>query len=216
MPRQGGPWTYILTGKIYCGVCGSAYVGGRGGKRYYQYQCTKARSGLCSNKAIRQDAVEQYVLDQIRDKLLTDNQIEKIASMIVAEKHRREAESGEELPALKSKAANLKSKIGKLLDLYLDAGINKDALKEKINPMQDEADGIEAQIAVYESIQNGDGGIESIKKYLQAQKQKLEHADTKAKQGLVDTFVQRVKVYDDHFDLVLTVDSDKDGGGEGS
>ena len=49
MPRQGGKRTYILTGKIVCGECGAAYVGGRGDKRYYQYQCEVALSHIKAN-----------------------------------------------------------------------------------------------------------------------------------------------------------------------
>ncbi|WP_156793977.1 recombinase family protein [Ethanoligenens harbinense] len=221
MPRQSNDRVYILSGKIFCGECGApyvgaGYVGGRGGKRYYQYQCTNARQKKCTGKAIRQTAIEQYVLDQIRDKLLTDDQIENIANIVVTEKQKQERQRGVALPELKKRSAELKAKISKLLDLYLEDGIDKDTLKAKVNPMQDEADALDKQIVVYEQLDAGDGGKEEIKKYLHARQKSLEHADTASLQDLVDAFVKRVEVYDDHFDTVLTVDSVKVGGGEGS
>lgn len=220
MPRQDGKRTYILTGKIVCGECGAAYVGGgyvggRGGKKYYQYQCT-GRKKNCDNRAVRQDAIEQYVLDEIKIKLLTDEQIEKIANMLIEEKQKKEAEKGAVLPELKKQYTMLKEKMSKLYDLYVEGGIDKDSLIDKINAWQAEAEGIKNKIQVYEQMQSPSTGIERIKKYLRSQRRCLENADPKTAQRMVETFVDKIIVFKDRFDLVLRVDSDNAGGGEGS
>lgn len=168
MPRQEGERTYILTGKIVCGECGAAYVGagyagGRGGKKYYQYQCTGVRQKKCDNRAVRQDTIEQYVLDEIKNKLLTDEQIDKIANMLIAEKKKKEAEKGAVLPELKKQHTALKEKMSKLYDLYVEGGIDKDSLKDKINVWQAEAEGIDSKIRIYEQIKFSTAGVERIK-----------------------------------------------------
>ena len=164
---------------------------------------------------MRQDIIEQYVLDEIKKKLLTDEQIDNIASMLMAEKQKKEAEKGAVLPDLKKQHAALKDKMSKLYDLYVDGGIDKDSLKDKINAWQTEAEGIDKMIQVYEQMKSPSAGVEMVKKYLHSQRQCLENADTKTAQHMVDTFVDCVAVFKDKFDLVLRVDSDNDGGGEG-
>ena len=62
-PRIGGINFYLLTGFIFCGECESRYVGnsyrgGRNGKKYPIYACTKRTSTtVCMNKAIRQSVI---------------------------------------------------------------------------------------------------------------------------------------------------------------
>ncbi|HEX2938729.1 MAG TPA: recombinase family protein [Ruminiclostridium sp.] len=92
------------------------------------------------NKRLNKGSNRQYKPDdEIKNKLLTDDQIDNIASMLMAEKQKKEAQKGAVLPELKKQYAALKNKMSKLYDLY-EGGIDKESLKDKINIWQSEAE----------------------------------------------------------------------------
>jgi hypothetical protein len=53
--------------------------------------------------------------------------------------------------------------MSKLYDLYVEDGIDKDSLKDKINVWQAEAEGIDSKIRIYEQIKFSTAGVERIK-----------------------------------------------------
>lgn len=72
--RRAGAYSakevYLLSGKIFCGNCGSAFVGNRkfnnNKKKYVGYSCGKSqRKKECSSKYIRREFIEGFVLEQI-------------------------------------------------------------------------------------------------------------------------------------------------------
>ena len=88
--QKKGPWKryagakvdYLLTGKLYCGECGSPMVGLSGwGKKgstvYHYYRCNKKHDGLCSMKKVRKEAIEGIVLDESR-KLYEDESLRSL------------------------------------------------------------------------------------------------------------------------------------------
>jgi len=77
---------YLLTGKLYCGHCKSAMTGssgtGKSGNMYYYYRCHKqAVEKTCNKKAVPKDSIEQLVVRAVKDYVLQDEVIEKIAAM---------------------------------------------------------------------------------------------------------------------------------------
>ena len=74
--------SYLLAGKIFCGVCGNTYCGNRQknshGYLYITYRCnTRSRKGTkaCRNKEINRDKLEKYVLKLLADVLFDKNRI---------------------------------------------------------------------------------------------------------------------------------------------
>ena len=66
--------SYLLTGKIFCGVCGYAYQGNRNASHkdrppYITYRCgnraSRRQVSGCRNKPINRDALESFVLDKL-------------------------------------------------------------------------------------------------------------------------------------------------------
>ena len=70
---------YPLVGKLVCGCCGSLMTGtsgtGHKGERYYYYQCPKK----CKNQKIRQDKLDQFVVECARSTLTEPETVKIIA-----------------------------------------------------------------------------------------------------------------------------------------
>ena len=73
---------YLLSGKVFCGICGNTFCGNRQvsthGYKYVTYRCnTRSRKGTggCGNKEINRDKLESYVLKLLADVLFDKNRI---------------------------------------------------------------------------------------------------------------------------------------------
>ena len=73
---------YLLSGKVFCGVCGNAFCGNRQknshGYKYVTYRCnTRSRKGAkaCGNKEINRDKLEKYVLNLLAEVLFDKSRI---------------------------------------------------------------------------------------------------------------------------------------------
>lgn len=62
---------YLLTGKLYCGHCGTEMISGGGtsetGIQHHYYVCKKKRSGKCDKHSENKDNLELYVTNCVRD-----------------------------------------------------------------------------------------------------------------------------------------------------
>lgn len=80
--KYGGSYkakqNYLLSGLVFCGECGSAFVGnvkysGRNKYKYSTYRCgNRDRTKTCSNKEIRKEYIEEYIMYQLEKKIFND------------------------------------------------------------------------------------------------------------------------------------------------
>lgn len=75
---------YMLSGKLYCGHCGSMMTGHSGtsktGRQYHYYVCPQHQKKKCRKKNIPKDVLERAVLEDAKE-LLTPDVIELLADL---------------------------------------------------------------------------------------------------------------------------------------
>lgn len=82
---------FMLSGKLFCGPCGSAMVGdsgtSRSGAKHYYYTCGKKKKRLngCKKKSEKKDFLEWYVCEQTIQYILTEDGIKEISRRVVEE-----------------------------------------------------------------------------------------------------------------------------------
>ena len=85
--RTRGAGEYLLTTKLFCGLCREMMVGyggtGKSGKAYHYYACKNAKKKLCRKKVVDKRFIEDMVIAECR-KLLTDSNINNISQSVVA------------------------------------------------------------------------------------------------------------------------------------
>ena len=80
---------YLLTGKMFCGRCGSPMVGDCGtsktGERHVYYSCAahKKRAANCRKKSEKKDFIEWYVCEQTVYYILRPDRMHLIAAQVV-------------------------------------------------------------------------------------------------------------------------------------
>lgn len=88
--KQKADVTYQLSGKMYCGYCGSTMIGISGtsktGDKHYYYGCRgrRLRNG-CKKKHEKKDFIEWYVCEQTVNYVLSPTRTQEIAAAVVAQ-----------------------------------------------------------------------------------------------------------------------------------
>ncbi|HIS69130.1 MAG TPA: recombinase family protein [Candidatus Gallacutalibacter stercoravium] len=86
--RARGEYDFILSGKLFCGRCGSPMIGdsgtSRNGVKHFYYTCgAKKRGEGCRKKSVRAAAIEDEVINTTIRTILQDSMLEHIADKVM-------------------------------------------------------------------------------------------------------------------------------------
>lgn len=216
---------YMLTGKLFCGECesaytGSGYVGGRGGKKYYQYSCNKRENGKdCANKPIRKDIIEGFVIEQLKIEVLNPKKIGQLAEKLYAHLNDTNKLIKVDIETAKKDLQTAQKKIDKTYDMYYDGILDKEECANKINDLKLEKDKITLYIVDMESKDYSYFDKTRVIEYLRLMMAKLDSEDPKDKKKVIDTFVDRIYICSGDIKIKFKLDDafmDRDNAGSGS
>lgn len=188
---------YLLSGKLFCGHCGSPMIGESGtsrhGSLYHYYKCNtrKHKKGSCDKQTEKKDDIEQFVV-QVTLAQLTDARIEAIATT-ASELLRKEAENDSLLPTLKSMQHDIHKRIKNIMDA-MEMGIVTDSTKERLLELEARKADLEAQIE-----------SQQMKKPLLTKEQIIfwlesirsgDISNPEYQRKIIDTFVNSIFIYD--------------------
>lgn len=192
---------YALSGKLYCGHCGSTMTGdsgtGKSGTKHFYYTCsTKKKNRSCKKKSEKKDFIEWYICEQTICSVLTDKNIKTISERVAA---LSEAEFGAgELIRLEK----LKSDIEKELDAAADALIKTNStsiikrINDKVAILESQLDTTNGEIARLHVNQALRVTERDVEVYLRSF-QKGDLLDEEFRRRIINTFVSCVYLFDD-------------------
>ena len=201
---------YILSTKLFCGHCKAAMTGISGtsktGAKYHYYQCvTNRRDKSCPKKMVRKDFIEDLVVTETR-KLLTKENIDRIAKEVV-----RLCEQEKDTDNLKRLRKLLKENEQATENLFkaLESGQIVDVIAERISQKKQEHNELE-RLILEETSAHPLPTVNEVRFFLN-QFRKGDVNDTKYRQALIDTFVNKIYLYDDKMTVLYnTQDSHSD------
>ena len=191
---------YLLTTKLFCGLCEGAMIGVSGtsknGKPHYYYSCNASRKKQCAKKNIRKDWLEDLVIKETK-KLLTDKKIDKISKEIVAF-----SENERNTPVIQHLQKSLKEneKATENLIKALEQGQAVDIITERIDKRKAEHIELEKQLAK-ESFLYPALTIPQVKFFMERFKNGNIN-DLKYRKSMVDTFIRRINLYEDKMTIL--------------
>ncbi len=117
--RENGD--YLLTGKLFCGECGSAMVGisgtGRHGEIHYYYSCNGKRlkkGPKCTKANIQRDFIEEAIASAVREYILQDDVMEWIADAV--DDYQQSHKNNSEMSLLQNQLTDIQKSIKNLLN----------------------------------------------------------------------------------------------------
>lgn len=146
-PPKGKSAEYYLSGKLYCGLCGSRFKGVSGtsktGKAYYYYKCSGKG---CDAPKLPARELEAFIADAVADALQDPETLDMIAGRLCAYWNQENKPD----PAVVDPEKQL-ARVERQLDslVYnLTQRPGSDALLQKLDELEAQRDDLRAQIAV--------------------------------------------------------------------
>lgn len=137
---------FTYSALMRCGECGNG-ITAELQKGHIYYRCTKPNgANSCSQKYTREEEIEDQIQSAIRAIGLNENQV-NLLKTILRESHEEESEyHNRSLDALNARYKELKAKLDKLLDAYLEGTVNKEIYDNKSVALNEELTSINTEI----------------------------------------------------------------------
>ncbi len=189
--------TYLLTTKLYCGDCGSAMTGVSGtshsGVFHQYYHCVASRRKRgCKKKAIRKYYLEDAVIQKTLS-FLTPETLDMLAHAI--EKQCDKDRNTDDLKRIKKLIRENENAIANLIKA-LEEGKAVGLISDQIEKREKEKVRLEAQFAL-EKIQHPSLKHDQVRFFFE-RFLKGDPSDKRYRQALVDIFVGRIELFEDH------------------
>lgn len=217
--RQRAKEVYLLAGLIYCGKCGGAMSGvsgyGRNKIRHAYYVCgKKQRSKECDLKTIRKDTVELMVISDIKIKFFSPEGKENLRKRFDDYLAERPKQLGGQVNHIKRELAGLEKKINNIVTA-VEEGRASSSLLDRLKLFEDHREILRSQLLDFEMKEQNPVTIDEVEAMLQQAEERLNNeSDPKSVKQVIQTFVDRVTVYDDGIEVKLKIEppSKSEGG----
>ena len=197
---------YLLTTKLFCGMCGAMMFGECGTSRnknvHHYYKCANAkRTKTCKKKTVRKEWLEDLVVYETMKMIHDDDCIQSIvdAVMILQE------QENTVLPLLEKQMKDIENGIENLLNA-IQAGVLTSSTKGRLEKLEAQQKELEIRIAE-EKLAKPKVSADFVKFWL-TNFRKLDPNVKSHRETLINTFVNAVYLYDEK---VLITFNYKDG-----
>jgi len=184
---------FLLTGKLFCGHCGSAMTGesarSKNKETYYYYTCVQRKAHACTKKRVRKDSIEKLIIEELYRRVHDDEYINEIADLCMEQQS-----DHSELDDLERRKKETDRKLSNMRKA-IEAGIITKTTKEAILELEDQAWQIDQAIAEMRLKQPNLSREEVLELLYALRDGEIE--DERYTDALIDTFLNSVYLYDD-------------------
>lgn len=202
--------TYLLTGKVVCGHCGSAFTGncsysGSNKRKRVTYKCgAKSKRGelRCDVKDVNRDYLEQFVVEQISEIIFSEERIPEILEGYEESIASLNLKTDSAMNILREQQRSTQQKIDNIISVIAQSG--SPTLLTTLDRLEAELAGINEKIEAHEQ-SSGYKNIDRrqvIEAYRKAQQMFVEGTLPQRKQ-LINLYVKRVVVYSEYVRIEL-------------
>ena len=203
---------YLLSGLIRCASCGAAMVGHGGNSRYRYYMCGNARRKgreTCPSPVLRKDRLEGFVVDRIRDSILTDDNLEELVRLTNEKLTQTYTGESEKLELLEAQIAEADSRLSKLYDALETGEFKGGELAPRIQALFQKKEEMERAKAESEEILRSQAVDLADKRvvldYVEDLKDLLEKSSIIEQRVFLKSFVDKIEVSDSEVSLYYTI-----------
>lgn len=202
--------SYLLSGLIFCGECGSAMQGNRRNSknkpRYVSYRCgSRLRKRDCNNKEIRKEYIEEFVLSELEKNILNDKAIPILVEKV--NKHIQEQSESNQtiIENAKKELDNVDKQINNIVSAIAQ-GFAYDEFKIKMEELKDRKTKLESTLMEQEIKRQAPQITEEQVKNLFAMfRGFVRERNIPECKKFIQNYVDKVIVYKDHVEVIFSV-----------
>ncbi len=191
---------YLLSGLVFCASCGSKMIGttAKGG-RFFYYGCQnylKRGRAACDAGLMSRTFLEDCVIDNLREEVLTDKNLSALIHMVNEERGKARRSSRERVTEAESQIKGLQGRLERLyaalegghVDMA-DIGARIKALRHQIEAAEDRKVGVEAEEAAPVRLDSPD-----VRRQMNDMRRLLDGGTIMERKAWLRTWIKRVDV----------------------
>jgi site-specific DNA recombinase len=211
------PSIYLLSGIFFCS-CGSAMIGhsAKSGK-YFYYLCSKNyKQGkeACDSRMISKQYIEKAIIDQIKQRVLTDDNLEELVRLVNEEMDIASHSLRERLTNIEYEANDVRNRLSHLYDVLETGKFDYEDLAPRIKELKSRQDELSKAKILTEAEMTAQGvkdlDKETIKSYVSDLRQLLEETEAVERKSFLRSFVKKIVKEDMQVTIYYTLPMPKD------
>ncbi len=205
---------YLLSGKIFCGECGSPFAGNS--RRpdathpmYVSYKCTRhnQRDEKCRNPEINREKVEGAVIKKLSSVIFNPNVIPALVCEYNDYISQKSGSAKSTLESLKKELVSVENKISKAVDLMIETG--SAAMKAKLAELEAGKEKLTFEISRLEiELGREQYTEEMVRELFVAAEKQLRNGTLANRRAVIEQYVDKVVVYPEKIEIYLKIMGD--------
>ena len=210
---------FLLSGLLKCGVCGRPYSGqGAKSGQFAYYVCGtlfREGAGTCSARSLNAPRVEEFVVEKIRERILTEETIVELVTLVAEEIDAMAGELSSRLEVIDAELGDGRSRLERLYEALETSDLTLEVLSPRIFSLRHREEQLEAARDDAErQLEHRRVELpttEEIKGYVADFREFLQEGTLPERKALVRNFVEGIEVVGDEATLTYTVPMPSDG-----
>ncbi len=210
---------FLLSGLLRCGVCGRPYTGqaAKSGQFAYYVCGTLHRegAGTCTARYLNAAKAESFILDKIKERILTDETITELVTLVAEEIDAMASEIAGRLQPIDAELADVSARLERLYEALEKSELTLDILSPRILALKHREEQLTAAreevTAQLEQRRVELPTTEQIKEYVADFREFLQEGTIPERKALIRNFVKGVEVVGDEATLTYTIPMPSDG-----
>lgn len=219
--RLGGSFkakkVYLLSGKIRCGICHSAYHGNfrrpDPNREYYSYRCcNRDMKGdhVCHNREIKKEDIEAFVLSQIERFFFSDSLIPTLTKNLNAYIQKTSQSANSDKILYESRLKELKQSRENIVNAVAQSGF-AEVFSDKLKQLESEIAMVSANLSLVSiTAPNIVVTEDMVKTYFSKFSDYVKAENTSQLKQIVDSYVDMVEIFPEHVTVSFKVAFDFD------
>ncbi|MDE2867134.1 MAG: recombinase family protein [Chloroflexota bacterium] len=204
---------FLLSGLLRCGVCGRPYTGqGAKSGRFAYYVCGtlhREGAGTCEARYLSAPRVEAFVVEKIRERILTEATIIELVTLVAEEIDALAGELAGRLAAVDAELADVRQRLDRLYEALETSALTLEALSPRILSLRHREEHLgaarEEAARQLEQRRVELPTTEEIKGYVADFRVFLQEGTIPERKALIRNFVESIEVAGDEATLTYTI-----------
>ncbi len=211
--------TYLLSGLLKCGACGSPYIGQKAkGDRSAYYICEtlyRDGAGTCGAQFLNAPRVEGFVVEKIRERVLIEETIVELVTLLAEGVDAVARKLAERVKEVEGELADVRRRLGRLYEALENSDLTFGELSPRILPLRHREEQMDAarEDAVLQLEQRRIElpTTEEMRAYVADLLEFLKEGSIPERKALIRNFVKDIKVKRGEATLTYTLPMPKGG-----
>ena len=210
---------YLLSGLLRCGVCGRSYSaqGAKSGQFAY-YVCSslfREGAGACTARYLNAPKVEDLVIDKVRERILTEETITELVTLVAEEIDALAGEVNGRLTAINGELSDVETRLENLYQALETQQLPIEVLSPRILSLKSRQDQLVAAREEAEfQLERRRADLptsKEIKGYVADFRALFQDGTFPERKALIRNFVQGIEIVEDEAVLTYTIPMPQDG-----